>query len=223
MMIKHAIRLIICATMIICANAFCSNECLSVIGQQAPKFTAKAVVNGEIKDISLADYAGKNIILIFYPADFSFICPTELFSFQDKIKEFESKNTVLIAISVDQVYSHQKWLDTPRDKGGIQGISYPIASDVNKKISSAYMTLDPKEGVALRGVFIIDTDGIVQAASIYNTSIGRDISEVMRVLDAMLFTKEHGQVCPANWHKGDDGIKTTHEDLENYLKKKEVK
>lgn len=223
MMIKHAIRLIICATMIICANAFCSNECLSVIGQQAPKFTAKAVVNGEIKDISLADYAGKNIILIFYPADFSFICPTELFAFQDKIKEFESKNTVLIAISVDQVYSHQKWLETPRDKGGIQGISYPIVSDVNKKISSAYMTLDPKEGVALRGVFIIDTDGIVQAASIYNTSIGRDISEVMRVLDAMLFTKEHGQVCPANWHKGDEGMDASHEGLEKHLKKKEIK
>lgn len=214
--------LIICSLLLL-SNSLLAADCITVVGQKAPSFSAKAVINGEIKDISLAEYAGKNVILIFYPADFSFICPTELFAFQDKIKEFESKNTVLIAISVDQVYSHQKWLETPRDKGGIQGISYPIVSDVNKKISSAYMTLDPQEGVALRGVFIIDTDGIIQASSIYNTSIGRDIPEVMRVLDAMLFTKEHGQVCPANWHKGDDGIKTTHEDLEKYLKKKEVK
>lgn len=214
--------LIICSLLLI-SNSLLAADCITVVGQKAPAFNAKAVVNGEIKDISLADYAGKNVILIFYPADFSFICPTELFAFQDKIKEFESKNTVLIALSVDQVYSHQKWLETPRDKGGIQGITYPIVSDVNKKISSAYMTLDPKEGVALRGVFIIDTDGIIQASSIYNTSIGRDIPEVMRVLDAMLFTKEHGQVCPANWHKGDQGLKTTQEDLEKYLKKKEVK
>lgn len=197
-------------------------ECITLVGQKAPRFSAKAVINGEIKDISLDDYAGKNKILIFYPADFSFICPTELFAFQDKIKEFEQKNTVLIALSVDQVYSHQKWLETPRDKGGIQGITYPIVSDVNKKIASAYMTLDPKEGVALRGTFIIDTDGIVQAAAIYNTNIGRDIPEVMRVLDAMLFTKEHGQVCPANWHKGDKGI-DTHKNSENNVNKKETK
>ncbi len=219
MMIKHAMRLIVCTIMIVSTYTHATSECLTVIGQKAPAFTAKAVINGEIKDISLSDYTGKNIILIFYPADFSFICPTELFAFQDKLKDFESKNTVLIAISVDQVYSHQKWLETPRDKGGIQGITYPIASDVNKKISTAYMTLDPKEGVALRGVFIIDTDGLVQAASIYNTSIGRDISEVMRILDAMLFTKEHGQVCPANWHNGDEGMDATHESLEKHLKK----
>lgn len=217
------IRAVIFYSLLLISSNLLGANCITVVGQKAPAFSAKAVINGEIKDISLADYAGKNVILIFYPADFSFICPTELFAFQDKIKEFESKNTVLIAISVDQVYSHQKWLETPRDKGGIQGITYPIVSDVNKKISSAYMTLDPKEGVALRGVFIIDTDGIIQASSIYNTSIGRDIPEVMRVLDAMLFTKEHGQVCPANWHKGDQGLKTTQQDLENYLQKKEVK
>ncbi len=217
------IRAVIFYSLLLISSNLLGANCITVVGQKAPAFSAKAVINGEIKDISLADYAGKNVILIFYPADFSFICPTELFAFQDKIKEFESKNTVLIAISVDQVYSHQKWLETPRDKGGIQGITYPIVSDVNKKISSAYMTLDPKEGVALRGVFIIDTDGIIQASSIYNTSIGRDIPEVMRVLDAMLFTKEHGQVCPANWHKGDQGLKTTQQDLEKYLQKKEVK
>lgn len=216
-------RLLLCTLFLMNADV-CAASCVTVVGQKAPDFSAKAVINGGIKDISLADFSGKNIILIFYPADFSFICPTELFAFQDKIKEFDRKNTVLIAISVDQVYSHQKFLETPRDKGGIQGITYPIVSDVNKKISNSYMTLDPQEGVALRGVFIIDTDGIVQASSIYNTSIGRDIPEVMRVLDAMLFTKEHGQVCPANWHKGDDGINTNHKDLENYLKKqKEVK
>jgi len=215
-----SIKIMACILFLMHTCALSAAECVAVVGQKAPDFSAKAVIQGEVKDISLADYEGKNKILIFYPADFSFICPTELFAFQDKLKEFESKNTVLIAISVDQVPTHQKWLETPKDKGGIEGITYPIISDVTKKISSAYMTLDPKEGNALRGVFIIDKANIVQAASIYNMSIGRDIGEVMRVLEAVLFTQEHGQVCPANWHKGEEGMTPDKEGLENYLNKK---
>lgn len=195
-----------------------ATPCFSLVGQKAPDFKAKAMVDGEIKEISLSDYAGKNKILIFYPADFSFICPTELFAFQEKIKDFEERNTALIAISVDQIYSHQRWLESPRDEGGIKGITYPIASDITKKISTDYQTLDEKEGVALRGLIIIDKNNIVQAQAIYNTSVGRDITETVRVLDAILFAQEHGQVCPANWAKGQNGITPTQDGLKEYLK-----
>ena len=195
----------------------------ALIGQQAPPFTAKAIIDGEIKDISLSDYEGKNKILIFYPADFSFICPTELFAFQEKQKEFADRNAVLIAISVDQVYAHQKWLEIPRDQGGIKGIAYPIVSDINKTISHEYGVLNEKEGIDFRGVFVIDSDNIVQAVAIYNDSIGRDISEVLRVLDAVLFTKEHGHVCPANWAKGQKGMEATQDGLKEYLKENSKK
>jgi peroxiredoxin (alkyl hydroperoxide reductase subunit C) len=197
--------------------------CFTLVGKPAPEFKAKAVFNGEIKEISLSDYAGKNKILIFYPADFSFICPTELFAFQEKLKDFEERNTVLIAISVDQIYSHQRWLEEPRNEGGIQGITYPVASDITKKISTEYQVLDENEGVALRGLVIIDKNNIVQARSIYNLSIGREINEVLRILDAILFTQEHGQVCPANWAKGQKGMTATEDGLKEYLKEKEEK
>lgn len=193
------------------------DECLSLVGKSAPEFKAKAIVDGEIKEISLSDYNGKNKILIFYPADFSFVCPTELFAFQEKLKEFEERNTILIAISIDQVYAHQRWLESPRDEGGIKGIAYPIASDVTKKISTDYQTLDENESVALRGLIIIDKNNIVQAQSIYNVSVGRDINEVLRVLDAILFTQEHGQVCPANWAKGQKAMTATQDGLKKYL------
>jgi peroxiredoxin (alkyl hydroperoxide reductase subunit C) len=198
-------------------------ECTSLVGKKAPDFKAEAVVNGEIKEISLTDFEGKNKILIFYPADFSFVCPTELFAFQEKLPEFEKRNAVLIAFSVDQIYSHVAWLEKPRDQGGIQGITYPIASDVTKNIARSYITLDEQKGIDLRGVFIIDANNIVQALSFYNTSIGRDINEVLRALDALIFTQEHGQVCPANWEKGQKGITPTQEGLQLYLKEKEIK
>jgi peroxiredoxin 2/4 len=193
-------------------------ETCTIVGKKAPDFKTEAVINGEVKDISLADYDGKNKILIFYPADFSFICPTELFAFQEKLPEFEKQNTVLIGISVDQIYSHQKWLETPRKEGGIQGVSYPIATDVTKKIARDYGVLDEEKGIALRGIFIIDTDNIVQAASVYNTSTGRSTDEVMRVLEAILFTKEHGHVCPVNWKKGQEGMEASKPGLLQYIK-----
>lgn len=196
-------------------------EPITIIGQQAPGFTAEAVVDDEIKKISLSDYAGKNKILVFYPADFSFICPTELFAFQEKIEEFNKRNAVILAASVDQVYTHQKWLEIPRSQGGVQGISYPLISDVKKEISRAYGALNEEHGNTFRGVFIIDKNNIVQAAIIYNDSIGRDINEVLRVLDAVLFTQEHGQVCPANWAKGQDGMTATQNGLKDYLKEEE--
>lgn len=195
----------------------------TIVGQIAPEFTMQAIINGEIKQLSLADFEGKIKVLVFYPADFSFICPTELFAIQDKLKEFEARNAIPIAISVDQIYSHQKWLETPKKEGGIQGITYPVAADVTKQVSNNYGVLDQKEAVALRGVFIIDEDNIVQASTVYNTSIGRNIDEILRVLDAIIFTKENGQVCPANWQKGKEGLHTTQKDLKKYLKKQNQK
>ena len=202
-------------------SLFClakAEQVLTIVSKPAPQFTAEAVVDDEIKKISLSDYEGKNKILVFYPADFSFICPTELFAFQEKVEEFNKRNAVILAISVDQVYTHQKWLEIPRNQGGVQGISYPLISDVKKEISRAYGTLHEEQGNAFRGVFIIDKNNIVQAATIYNESVGRDISEVLRVLDAVLFAQEHGQVCPANWHKGQNGMDATQDGLKEYLK-----
>ncbi len=198
-------------------SAFIAVPCSSIVGKKAPNFKAQAVVDGQIKEISLSDFEGKNKVLIFYPADFSFICPTELFAFQEQKPEFEKRNTVLIAFSVDQIYSHEKWLNTPKKEGGVKGITYPIASDITKKISSTYMTLDDKQQIDLRGIFIIDTNNIIQAASIYNMSVGRSTDEVLRVLDAVLFTQEHGQVCPANWKKGKKGLDATPEGVKKYL------
>lgn len=193
----------------------------SIVGKKAPDFKAEAVILGEPKEIALSDFEGKNKVLIFYPADFSFICPTELFAIQAKLKEFEQRNAVVIAFSIDQIYSHEKWLEIPKKDGGIQGITYPIASDVTKKISRDYMTLDDSKGIDLRGVFIIDKNNIVQAASVYNINIGRNIDEILRILDAIIFTQEHGQVCPANWAKGQKGLDETEQGLKNYLKEKE--
>ncbi|CAN5189761.1 peroxiredoxin [soil metagenome] len=196
-----------------------ADEIIPLVGKSAPQFTADAVVDDEIKKVSLSDYEGKNKILVFYPADFSFICPTELFAFQEKSEEFNKRNAVILGISVDQVYTHQKWLEIPRNQGGVQGISYPLISDVKKEISRAYGTLNEEHGNAFRGIFVIDKNNIVQAVIIYNESIGRDITEVLRVLDAMIFTQEHGQVCPANWAKGQEGITATQDGLKEYLNK----
>lgn len=194
--------------------------CFTLVGQTAPDFKAQAVVDGQIKDISLADFEGKNKILLFYPADFSFICPTELFAMQEKLSELQEKNTVILAISVDQIYTHQKWLETPKQGGGIKGITYPILSDVTKKISHAYQALDPQKGIALRATILIDKNNIIQASAVYNTDIGRSDTEILRVLDALLFTQEHGQVCPANWEKGQIGMEASKKGLKSYLENK---
>jgi peroxiredoxin (alkyl hydroperoxide reductase subunit C) len=213
---KNLVKVFLAHVLLVMGTGYAKHP-LSLIGQKAPDFKAQAVVDGEIKDISLSDYEGKNKILIFYPADFSFICPTELFAFQEKLPEFEKKNTVLIALSVDQVYSHQAWLEKSRNQGGIKGITYPILSDITRKISKDYMTFDEKDGVDFRGVFIIDKDNIIQALSVYNLDIGRDVTEPMRVLDAIQFIQEHGKVCPANWHKGQEGLEKTQDGLKKYL------
>lgn len=177
-----------------------------IIGKKAPFFKAQAVVNNAIKEISLDDFNGKYKVIFFYPLDFSFICPTELKAFQEKLDEFKKRDTIVLGISVDSVYSHLAWLSMDSDKGGIKEIEYPLISDITKSIASSYGVLNEEKGVAYRGVFIIDKNNIVQAICVNNLSIGRNINEVLRLIEAVQFSESHGQMCPANWHEGQSGI-----------------
>ncbi len=173
----------------------------SLIGFEAPNFVAQAVKNGEIIDIQLVDFRGKFVVLMFYPMDFTFVCPTELLALEERMKDFKERNCEVLAISVDSVYTHRAWWE--RD---LKEVTYPIVSDIAKTISHSYGTHMDK-GISLRGTFIIDADGIVQHLSMNNLGIGRSVDEVIRLLDAIQFNKLHGDVCPANWHKGKPGIK----------------
>lgn len=191
-----------------------------LVGKQAPDFTAQAVVgNTIVQDFTLSQYRGKNVILFFYPLDFTFVCPTELHAFQEKLEEFGKRNTQVIACSVDSPYSHLAWVNTPKTKGGIQGITYPLVADLNKKISQDYDVLIPEDGIAYRGLFLIDKEGIVRHQVINDLPLGRSIDEAIRVLDALLFFEENGEVCPANWQVGAESMQTTQEGLEKYFAK----
>lgn len=188
------------------------------VGKKAPHFTRTAVIEKSIDTtFSLQTLEGKYKVLFFYPADFTYVCPTELHAFQDKLEDFIKRNVAVVGVSVDSVESHQKWLETPKKEGGVQGITYPLLSDVDKTMSWDYGVLDEKEGRALRGVFILDKDNIVQAALIQNMSLGRNIEEVLRVIDALQFTEKQGKVCPANWHEGDKALETTQESVKEYF------
>lgn len=207
-----------------------------LVGKKAPVFKTDAVVNGLeiVNDFSLSQYIGKQYVLFFfYPADFTFVCPTELIAFQDKIKEFESRNVAVVGASVDSAFSHWKWLTTPQNDGGIQGVKYPIIADPSLMISKAYDVLagdfdydDEGNDVfvgnpqAYRGLFLIDKQGVVRHQVINDMPLGRSVEEAIRVVDALQFTEEHGEVCPANWKKGDKALKATQEGISDYLSKK---
>lgn len=189
-----------------------------LVGKPAPEFKAKAVhKNKIIPDFSLQPYQGMNVVLFFYPLDFTFVCPTELHAFQDRLHEFDKRNTQVIGCSVDSVYSHQAWLATPRNKGGISGISFPLISDINKTICRDYDVLVPGEGIAYRGLFLIDSNGIVRHQVINDLPIGRSVDEVLRVIDALTFHEQNGDVCPANWALGKRSLKPTQEGVEEYF------
>lgn len=193
---------------------------MSLIGKPAPSFQAKAVNAGEIvNDFSLSQYLGKYVVFFFYPLDFTFVCPTELHAFQEKLHEFEKKNCQVVACSVDSCYTHLAWLNSPRSKGGIEGVKYPIVADLNKNISQAYGVLLPEEGIALRGLYILDKEGIVRHQTINDLPIGRSVDEVLRTLDALISFNTHGEVCPANWQAGARSMKPTKEGLEAYFTK----
>lgn len=191
-----------------------------LVGKPAPEFKAKAVIGDKIvSDFSLSHFRGKHVIFFFYPLDFTFVCPTELHAFQEKLEEFEKRNTQVIACSVDSCYSHFAWLNTPKAKGGIQGVDYPIVADLNKTIALDYGVLMAQEGIAYRGLFLIDKAGIVRHQVVNDLPLGRSVDEVLRILDALLYFEKHGEVCPANWQQGKKSLKPTQEALEQYFAK----
>jgi peroxiredoxin (alkyl hydroperoxide reductase subunit C) len=178
-------------------------ECLRV-GQTAPDFTATAVIDQEFKTIKLSDYRGKYTVLFFYPLDFTFVCPTEITAFSDRHSEFKALNTEILGVSVDSQFSHLAWIQSDRKSGGIGDLNYPLVADLKKTISEAYNVLDPEEGIALRGLFIIDKDGVIQHSTINNLSFGRSVDETLRVLQAIQHVQTHpDEVCPAGWQPGD--------------------
>jgi peroxiredoxin 2/4 len=176
------------------------------VGKPAPQFSLEAVHSGQFVTVSLDEFKGKWLVVFFYPLDFTFVCPTEILAFSDRYEEFTSLNTDLVGVSVDSKFSHLAWTERARDLGGIQGLRYPLMADINKQMAADYGVLTD-EGVALRGLFIIDAEGIVQHVTINNLNVGRSVDETLRVLQAFQFVQEHGEVCPANWHPGEDTMK----------------
>ncbi|MEM0980063.1 MAG: peroxiredoxin [Cyanobacteria bacterium P01_H01_bin.58] len=174
------------------------------VGQSAPDFTATAVLDQEFKTIKLSDYRGKYIVLFFYPLNFTFVCPTEIAAFSDRYSEFKALNTEVLAVSVDSEFSHLAWIQTERIMGGVGDLNYPLVSDIKKEISVDYNVLDPDAGVALRGLFIIDREGVIQHSTVNNLSFGRSVDETLRVLQAVQHVQSHpDEVCPVGWQPGD--------------------
>jgi peroxiredoxin (alkyl hydroperoxide reductase subunit C) len=204
----------------------------TLIGKKAPAFKEDAVANGTefVENFSLQDFIGKkNVIFFFYPMDFTFVCPTELIAFQDKLAEFEARNTAVVGCSTDSKFSHWAWLTTERNNGGIKGVTYPIVADRSKMIAINYGVLGGEysmvndelsfEGdpVAFRGLFLIDKEGIIRHQVINDLPLGRSVDEALRMVDALNFHEENGEVCPANWNQGKDGLKDTAEGIASYL------
>lgn len=189
----------------------------TLVGKKAPYFEGEAAIGSEFKKISLNDYKGKYLCLFFYPLDFTFVCPTELHAFSDKYEEFKKRNCEVLACSVDSTFSHAAWLRTPRAEGGIQGVKYPILSDIHKTIARSYGTLLESDGVAFRGLFLIDREGVVQHALVNNLPLGRNVDEALRMVDAIQYHEEHGEVCPANWTKGQKAMKADNAGLKTYF------
>lgn len=191
----------------------------TLVSKPAPDFKATAVMpDGTFKELTLGDYKGKHLILFFYPLDFTFVCPTEIIAFSEKIDEFKSRDTEVLGVSIDSQFSHLAWKNTDRRKGGIGDIKYPLLADINKQISRDYGVL-AEAGVAFRGLFLIDKSGIVQHALVNNLPLGRNVDEALRIVDALQHHEEHGQVCPANWKKGDEGMKPGPKESQPYFEK----
>ncbi len=189
-----------------------------LVGKPAPDFTATAVINGEFKEnFKLSDFRGRYVVLFFYPLDFTFVCPTELHAFQEKAAEFKKLNTEVIGVSVDSHFSHLAWVNTPKSEGGIEGVKYPLVADMTKTIARDYDVLIPDAGIALRGSFLIDREGIVQHQTINNLPLGRNIDEYLRLSKALQYTEEHGEVCPANWTEGSKSMKPDQSGLKAYF------
>lgn len=207
-----------------------------LVGKKAPKFSATAVVNGGemVENFSLDQYIGKkHVVFYFYPADFTFVCPTEIIAFQDKMEEFNKRGVAVVGCSVDSEFSHWKWLQTEKKDGGIKGVKYPLVADGSMIIAENYGVLAGEydmnedgestfngEPRAFRGLFLIDKNGIVQHQVVNNMPLGRSIDETLRMVDALQFFEENGEVCPADWHKGEKAMKATQAGVADYLGKK---
>lgn len=193
-----------------------------LVGKAAPDFTAKAVLaNNSIEEkFNLTnEIKGKIGVLFFYPLNFTFVCPSEIIAFNNKLKEFQSRNAVLIGVSVDSPFSHLAYKNTPLEKGGIGNVQFPLVSDLTKQISRDYDVL-LNESIAFRGTFIIDSKGVVRHQVINDLPLGRNIDEALRIIDAIQYNEQHGEVCPANWNKGDEAMKPTAEGVASYLAKR---
>ncbi|XP_077980920.1 peroxiredoxin-like [Glandiceps talaboti] len=191
------------------------------IQKPAPNFCATAVnKNGEFIDVKLSDYKGKYLVLFFYPLDFTFVCPTEIIAFSDAADKFRATNCEVLACSVDSQFSHLAWTNTPRKKGGVGAMNIPILADLTKQISKDYGVLLEDQGVALRGLFIIDDKGILRQVTINDLPVGRSVDETLRLVQAFQFTDKYGEVCPAGWKPGDDTMKPDNQkSIEDYFSK----
>ena len=189
-----------------------------LIGKKAPSFKAKVVQEGKIIDgFSLDHFLGQYVVFFFYPLDFTFVCPTELHAFQEDLPQFKKRDAQVVACSVDSGFTHLAWLSTPKAKGGIEGIEYPIVADLNKKIASDYGVLHEEEGIAYRGLFLIDRQGIIRHLLINDFPLGRSVEEALRTLDALICFEAHGEVCPANWNVGKKTMQPDAVGLINYF------
>lgn len=190
-----------------------------LVTKEAPDFTAKAVLaDNSIGDLSLSSYKGQYVVLFFYPMDFTFVCPTEILAFNKKLKEFNERNCQVIGVSTDSEFSHLAWKNTPVDNGGIGNIQYPLVADISKKISTDYDVLF-NSSVALRGLFLIDKERVVRHQIVNDLPLGRNIDEALRMIDALQFHEKNGEVCPANFEKGEEGMTATPKGVAEYLSK----
>ncbi len=193
---------------------------MSLVTKEAPDFTAQAVMaDNQFEELTLSKFRGKYVVLFFYPLDFTFVCPSEIIAFDKQLDKFRSKNCEVIGVSVDSHFTHWAWKNTPVNNGGIGNIQYPLVADLTKDISKDYGVLTEDGAVALRGLFLIDKEGVIRHELVNDLGLGRSVDEAIRMLDALQFTEEHGEVCPANWKEGEDAMKPTADDVADYLSK----
>lgn len=194
----------------------------SLVTNEAPDFSAQAVMpDNSFDELTLSSYRGKYVVLFFYPLDFTFVCPSEIIAFDKQLDQFKEKNCEVLGVSVDSHFSHLAWKNTPREQGGIGNIQFPLVADITKSIARDYGVLFD-DSIALRGLFLIDKEGIVRHALVNDLPLGRNVDEALRILHALQFTEEHGEVCPANWREGEDSMKPTAEGVAEYLAKHAV-
>ena len=191
----------------------------TLVTKEAPDFKAQAVMaDNSFKEISLSDYKGKYVVLFFYPLDFTFVCPTEIIAFNKSLAEFKKRNTEVIGVSVDSHFSHWAWKNTDPSNGGIGDIQYPLVADLKKEIAKSYGVLFD-DSIALRGLFLIDKKGVIRHGLVNDLPLGRSVEEAIRMVDALQFFETNGEVCPANWKKGEEAMKPSAEGVASYLSK----